>query len=93
MFTNLILFLLAINVDSFKLTSSPIFRTSMRRFNSMNDNNFKYAKEYYNFLIDYEIIPRNRLLTEQNNSKYEIFCKKRLDNYKIFEKKTKTPGP
>ena len=86
MFTNLILFLFGVNVESFKFSTSPIFRSRMRRFNTINDNNFKYAKEYYNFLIDYEIIPKNILLTDHNNSKYEIFCKKRLDNYKIFEK-------
>lgn len=86
MLTSFIFLLLALDVDSFKISTPRIFRNSMKRFNSMNSYDFKYAKEYYDFLLDYDIIPKNRLLTEQNSSKYEIFCKKRLDNYKIFEK-------
>lgn len=89
MLKGLILFILAFSADSFKISKSSIFRNSMNKLNSINDQ-FDYAEEYYNFLTEYDIIPENRLLlSDQNNSKYEIFCKKRYENYKIFEKNIK----
>ncbi len=87
MLINLLLFILVLDSNSFKILNNNIFRNKVKRYSSIN-NEFEYSKEYYNFLIEYEIIPKNMLLSS-NNTDYNIFCKKRLKNYIIFENNLK----
>jgi KDEL-tailed cysteine endopeptidase len=55
------------------------------QLNYFEKKDFFYAKEYYDFLIEYEIIKKPGFLL-QGNTDYTKYAKEREKNYRIFEK-------
>ena len=86
----LVFSLLTYNSDSFLTPYGKNVRPNTKIYNSKstNDIDFMYAKEYYNFLKEYNII--NVFGSDDKSTdktkKYVKVCKKRLENYKIFER-------
>lgn len=87
--------LLTYDADSFLIPSGKNIRPNTRIYNSNSNSNnnidFMYAKEYYNFLKEYKIISilGNDDINDNKDKNYVKICKKRIDNYKIFEKNLK----
>ena len=53
-----------------------------RNFISMN---YRYAKEYYNFFVEYKETNKFLLKGQFNKNDYEKFARKNNDSYYIFE--------
>ena len=84
----LVFSLLTYDGDSFLIPSGKSLRPNTKIYNSKstNDIDFMYAKEYYNFLKEYNIINVFGNDESSNDKKYVKVCKKRIENYKIFER-------
>ena len=84
----LVFSLLTYDGDSFLIPSGKNLRPNTKIYNSKstNDIDFMYAKEYYNFLKEYNIINIFGNDESSNDKKYVKVCKKRIENYKIFER-------
>lgn len=71
-----------------------LWRSTKLNCKGLDDDNseFKYAKEYYNFLVNYDILNDKKIYSESSLFKsgydddfYLNIIKERIDNYKIFE--------
>ena len=86
----LVFSLLTYNSDSFFTPYGKNVRpnTKIYKSKSTNDIDFMYAKEYYNFLKEYNIINvfGGDDKSTDKTKKYVKVCKKRFENYKIFER-------
>lgn len=86
----LVIGLFVSDINSFTPKSNKIFRLDSKLYDSKSTSEFefKFAKEYYDFLKKFNII--NVFGSDDNGNtkleKYEKYCQKRIENYKIFEK-------
>lgn len=82
MFLNYILIYIFINVSFSFHTSKNFLRRIFSLKNMNNEEDIFYKKEYYNYLLEYEIIEQN--LKGEND--IENIFEERKDNFKLFKK-------
>ncbi len=86
----LIFYVLMVSINGFFKFWIPRPKSNILKNTGFNSNNFKYSKEYYNYLIEYNLLDEdtNSFLFGFGKSEndYDEVIRKRLDNYFIFEK-------